>query len=195
MQRLGRTMTAEEPTVRLDRIAERMKVLGIESDRELARRADIDNVTVSLLRGGNRPNIGALMLARIARALRCSTSYLLGESDLLNGPGVKMPPSGEEMIELMNDLPDDRNAELVGVGRVMAEAERKRAEVEAEVQRLIEYIRRTGDPVDTERRLELVHAAVLRRDYAAARMALYSMLGDEGAPTNGTINGPLAQDG
>ncbi|MCJ2092166.1 MULTISPECIES: helix-turn-helix transcriptional regulator [unclassified Methylobacterium] len=73
-------MKGEPESVLAQRVRERLVAVGI-TQAELARRAFVNRSFVSDLQRGRKAVIREDALARFATALRCSVSYLVGESD------------------------------------------------------------------------------------------------------------------
>lgn len=165
-----------------------MRILRIASDRDLARRAHVDNATVSLLRAGKRPNIAAPTLAKIARALGCSTSYLLGETDAPLAEGLPLSGAAEELLHVMAALPPARQEEVLLLARAVSDhARRQQAQMERVNQRLALLAGGAG-PATMGRLAELVAAAVVSGDYTA----LYDEIARMG-PAEGGQNNPVEQ--
>lgn len=130
-----------------------------------------------------------------ARACVTSIDYLAGLTDDPTPPqGGQWPEGAEEMLRLMRDLSPERAAELIGMGRVMLEAQRKRAKTDADTSRIAEYLRRTGNPAETDRGIGLVLVALRDGDEVSALAALRDILAREGGLPQGAANGPLAQE-
>ena len=177
-------MESTEPIVHIDRIAERMRILHIDSDRDLARRARVDNGTVSLLRSRKRPNIAAPTLAKIARALDCSTSYLLGETDSPLAEGLPLSAVAEEVLRVMAALPPARQEEVLLLARaVFDHVQRQKAQLAQINQRLALLAAREG-PATMQRLAELVAAAVVTGDHTALHDEIARMGPAEGEENN-----------
>jgi transcriptional regulator with XRE-family HTH domain len=64
-----------------DRIKKRRERLGLTQD-ELARQANVRRPTISELESNRRIAVSTEIIKRFARALGCSTDYLLGMSEV-----------------------------------------------------------------------------------------------------------------
>lgn len=75
-----------EPTFRADRLRSARLARGIKTQAELAAMIGVRESMISTWeRGLHEPRLS--IVTRLARALRCSTDYLLGVSEELDGSG------------------------------------------------------------------------------------------------------------
>jgi transcriptional regulator with XRE-family HTH domain len=88
-----------------ERIEKRRKELGIPSQSELARRAEVGQSTLSgLIR---KPYRWSPYLVQIARALNTSVEYLTGEADNPDLVALPPPPVGAQQVMMPVTLPTE----------------------------------------------------------------------------------------
>lgn len=168
-----------EPAVRLERIRDRMRELNIRSARQLALLAGSDNVSVSKVLAGDRPQVAVATVAQLAAALQVSVDYLLGNTDEPTGTSIAMPASGEALLRAIERLPVNRRPEVVDIVHVLADAEEKRAEHSAAMQRALGMLEALAPPGQYEELLTILESAAGTGDILGARRRIAALLAAE----------------
>jgi transcriptional regulator with XRE-family HTH domain len=175
------------------RLLKLREALGL-SGGEAAAAAGVSGSYVYNLEGGYSTPGAVELIANLAQVYGTSVDYILGLTDDPTPPqGEQWPEGAEEMLRLMRDLAPARIAELIGVARIMLEAQRKRAKTDADTLHIAEHLRRLSLPAETEKGMMLVLTALRDGDEATALAVLRDILAREGDLPQGAANGPLAQ--
>ena len=107
-----------------ERLREQRQRVGLS----LGQVGEYEEVTPQYLsdleRGRNNPPAWPL-LARLAKRYHCTTDYLLGLAEFPDGyaPAKPLPSHADELIEVLEELSEDRRVQLVAHAQVLAEAE------------------------------------------------------------------------
>lgn len=123
-----------------ERLRERRLAAGM-TQADAGRVVGVLQSQISNLESGwSRPPALALAV-RLARTYNTSVDYLLGLTDNPLAVGKTLPPQGEEVLALLDQLPARRRAELLGVARQMLASElSRRAEEEVTIREFVQML-------------------------------------------------------
>lgn len=130
----------------------------------------------NLERGQNQPSVLAL-IAALASQYETSTDYLLGlVDDPAPNMGAEWPAYAREIINVLERLPESRRAELVAIAETLAQIDVKRAEDDAQVERMAEMIEARLSDAGMDALSAILEASVASGDVAAARDEIIRLL-------------------
>lgn len=161
------------------RLRERREAAGL-TQGEAATAVGVGQQYISNLeRGQNQPSVLALV-ASLAKEYETSVDYLLGIVDDPSPPaGAEWPPYARELLALLGRLPESRRAELVSIAETLAEAEAKRAEENAQIERMVVMLEALLEPERMDALLGILETSVATGDIATARRDIALLLGEE----------------
>lgn len=149
------------------RLKEQREALGM-TQSDAARSLGIGQTQVSNLENGYT-KVPALALAeQFARLYRTSVDYLIGITDSNSPSDNEWPLHARELLLVIENLTDDRRAELLDIAGVMVEHERNRAETGATIRKYLDYLAAQTEPEQYQKRLQLIIEAIVRGDFASA---------------------------
>lgn len=128
------------PQFRSDRLKTLMEKRDNLTNGQLEYMSGVSSTMIWNLQNGNRPNVSAVIVAKIAEALDCSVYYLLGLTDdprPLNQDALvilqtearaisEWPPSVRELAEIASKLPAGMVDALIALARQCAEVRREK---------------------------------------------------------------------
>lgn len=86
---------------------------------------NISQPTISLLMNGERPNVSAVFVAKLADALNCSMEYLVGLSDDYTPNSITLTDALAELLVIARGLPSFRQDDLLSQAKMYLEKNEK----------------------------------------------------------------------
>lgn len=167
---------SEEIYLRVDRLEE-MLALRQWGPGELSYHSGVGYDTIYKIRTHDRPRTSAEIVAKLAKALRCTMEFLMNAATDPLGLGVELPEYGAEMLDVLSALPPARGADLLEIGRRMAHAQHEadaralnvmlaalRRNADDEAREVLAEALRLSDAGDVSGALGLIEGFFVRRE-------------------------------
>ena len=146
--------------------------------KEAAAQVGVSHSYISNLENGHGEPGAVALFAALARLYGTSVDHLLGLTDNPGPPaGAAIPAYGREIMALLRELPEERRAELVGIGQVMVEAERQRAENDSNAVRNAQMLESALSPAKYQALMRILETSVRTGDVDTARREIARLLG------------------
>jgi transcriptional regulator with XRE-family HTH domain len=123
-----------------DRLATMMEKRNLKPG-QLEYMAEVSQPMISLLLSEQRPNVSAVIVARLADALGCSVEYLVGLTDDPSPVAATLDDAMAELVAIAKTLPEYRQRDLLAIANTYQATGEPTAEV---MEMLLDQIEEVG---------------------------------------------------
>lgn len=145
------------PVFREDRLNELMAKRDL-SLGQVAYLADVSQPMIFYLSHNRRPNVSAVIVAKVAKALGCSVEYLLGMVDEPSPKALDIDDLVMELADIANRLTGRRQRDLLMQARAYLEAMQTPTPPDRLIDEVLDMIAEAGGHADREQLLSLLIA-------------------------------------